>query len=190
MIQNLEEVIDLTDPTATEIYNMSLEAARRLVLASSPEAVRKIEGSFTIVAHAEKKVRMARSLDRPMRYFLAKTENGPVLIVAHRIDAIYQWLKSARLEEQFHPSYTRMVPAHYVVEIQLVGCPDPDPTYARFFTPQRDALPGDLNYIGQTYLGALAAEIDKWLQRIPGREPIGVCFSGGIDSGAVLLVTY
>ena len=28
--------------------------------------------------------------------------------------------------------YTRMVPAHFVTEILLIGCPDPDPTYTRF----------------------------------------------------------
>src|SRR5262249_41946921 len=78
----------------------------------------------------------------------------------------------------------------YVVEIQLVGCPDPDPTYTRFFDPQRDKLPGDLNEIGRRYIGALADEIAKWLRQIPDQEPIGVCFSGGIDSGAVFLATY
>jgi asparagine synthase (glutamine-hydrolysing) len=83
-----------------------------------------------------------------------------------------------------------MVPAHYVVEIQLVGCPDPDPTYTRFFTPQRNKLSGDLDQIGSAYIGALADEISKWLRALPEREPIGVCFSGGIDSGAVFLTTY
>ena len=190
MLQHLEDVIDLTDSAATQIWNMSLEQARGLIQCGSPEAVRKIQGPFAIVAREEKRVRMARSLDRPMRYFLAKKEDGPVLIVAHRIDAIYGWLKSTGLENQFHPGYTRMIPAHYVVEIQLVGCPDPDPTYERFFTPKRDALPQDLDYIGQVYVGALASEIEKWLQQIPRAEPIGVCFSGGIDSGAVFLMTY
>ncbi len=71
-----------------------------------------------------------------MRYFLAKRQEGPVLVVASRIDTIYEWLKSEGLDGQFHPSYTRMVPAHHVVEIQLVGCPDPDPVYTRFFTPE------------------------------------------------------
>ena len=42
---------------------------------------------------------------------------------------------------------------------------------------------------------ALADEIAKWLNAIEARrsanaEPIGVAFSGGIDSGAVFLVTY
>jgi asparagine synthase (glutamine-hydrolysing) len=47
-----------------------------------------------------------------------------------------------------------------------------------------------LDEIGRCYIGALADEVAKWLQRIPGNEPIGVAFSGGIDSGSVFLVTY
>src|SRR5512142_2785726 len=118
----LEKVVDLTDPAANRILNMSLEEARARILRGTPEEVRGIEGSFALLARSGKTVKMARSLDRPMRYFLAKRQEGPVLIVAARIDAIYNWLKSEGLHEQFHPSYTRMVPAHHVVEIQLVGC--------------------------------------------------------------------
>jgi asparagine synthase (glutamine-hydrolysing) len=125
-----------------------------------------------------------------MRYFLAKRHEGPALVVADRIDAIHAWLKSQGFDGQFHPSYTRMVPAHYVVEIQLIGCPDPDPTYTRFFDPQRNQLPADLDEIGRRYIGALTDEIMQWLQHVPVPEPIGVCFSGGIDSGAVFLATY
>jgi asparagine synthase (glutamine-hydrolysing) len=83
-----------------------------------------------------------------------------------------------------------MVPAHYVVELLLIGCPDPDPTYTRYFTPQRDSLSADLDEIGRRYIGALAGEISKWLERVPSTEPIGVAFSGGVDSGAVFLATY
>jgi asparagine synthase (glutamine-hydrolysing) len=125
-----------------------------------------------------------------MRYFLAKRAAGPALIVADRIDAIYNQLKAEGLDGQFHPSYTRMIPAHYIVELQLIGCPDPDPTYTRYFTPQRNSLSTDLDDLGRRYIGALADEIAKWLKIIPSHEPIGVAFSGGIDSGAVFLTTY
>lgn len=193
MEQYIERVVDLTDPRANRIYNMSMEEVRERALISGAEAIREIEGSFVIVARSGKTVRLARSLDRPLRYFLAKREEGPVLIIADRIDTIYQWLKAEKLDHQFHPSYTRMVPAHYMVEIQLVGCPDPDPTYTRFFTPERSVLPPDTERIGCAYIGALAEEIAKWLRQAPAqmdKEPIGVCFSGGIDSGAVFLTTY
>ena len=190
MDQYVERVVDLLDPALNRIHNLSLDAARERVLRGSPESVREIDGSFALLARNGKTVRMARSLDRPMRYFLAKRHEGPALIVADRIDAIREQLRREGLADQFHPSYTRMVPAHYVVEIQLVGCPDPDPTYTRFFTPRRDAWPADLPTIGARYIGALADEIAKWLRSLPADAPVGVCFSGGIDSGAVFLTTY
>jgi len=188
--QYIERVVDLTEPEENQIFNLTTEEARALLLDRPVDGMREIAGSFALLAQSGKTVRMARSLDRPMRYFLAKRAEGPVLIVAPRIDAIYNWLKSEGLEGQFHPSYTRMVPAHYVVEIQLVGCPDPDPVYTRFFTPDLGTLPPDPERIGEAYIGALAEEISLWLSRVPADEPIGVCFSGGIDSGSVFLTTY
>jgi len=87
-----------------------------------------------------------------------------------------------------------MIPAHYIVELALVGCPDPDPIYTRFFTPPRGTLATDLDEIGRRYIGALEHEIEIWLRGIDRADgpsaPIGVSFSGGIDSGSVFLVTY
>ncbi|HEX4008255.1 MAG TPA: asparagine synthase-related protein [Acidobacteriaceae bacterium] len=193
--QYIERVVDLTDPSANQIDNLPIDEARRILLEGPAEAVQHIHGSFALVARAGKTVKMARSLDRPLRYFLAKRQEGPALIVAHRIDAIYDWLKSEGFADQFHPSYTRMVPAHHVVEIQLIGCPDPDPVTTRFFTPRlpsdpSSALPADTEQIGRAYVAALADEIAQWLQRLPADAPIGVCFSGGIDSGSVFLLAY
>jgi len=131
---------------------------------------------------------MARSIGRPMRYFLAKRTAGPCLIVAERMEEIQQALAEEGLADQFHPSYTRMVPAHYIVEITLIGCPDPNPVNKRFFTPQRNEHATDLDEIGQMYIGKVAQELNDWLDQVPADEPLGVLFSGGIDSGAVLLL--
>jgi len=190
MNQYLERVVDLTEPADNRILNMTVEEARARILRGPAQAIREIEGSFALVAKEAKVVRMARSLDRPLRYFLAKRHEGPALVVASRIDSIWHWLQEEGFATQFHPSYTRMVPAHYIVQIHLVGCPDPDPIYERFFTPARNAFPTDLQQLGENYIGALAHEIKRWLASLPPDEPIGVCFSGGIDSGAVFLVTY
>jgi asparagine synthase (glutamine-hydrolysing) len=194
MLHYVHRVVDLLDPQVNRLTNVTLDEARRRVLSGDPQAVRDIDGSFALVAHEGITVRLARSMDRPMRYFLAKRHEGPALYVADRIDTIHRALEADGLAGQFHPSYTRMVPAHYVVEIALVGCPDPDPIYTRFFTPRTNALPASLDEIGQRYIGAMAAEVEKWLRQIEltsaRPEPIGVAFSGGIDSGAVLLVVY
>jgi asparagine synthase (glutamine-hydrolysing) len=191
--QAISRIVNLLDPGLTRLDNMDVDDARRRVRSGSPDEVRAIAGSFAIVESEGQTVRMARSLDRPMRYFLAKRHEGPALYVGDRIDALQQALARDGLAGQFHPSYTRMVPAHYIVEIALVGCPDPSPAYLRFFTPVRGTLPPDPALIGRRYVEALLAEVRQWLGGIeagaPG-SPIGVAFSGGIDSGAVLLLVH
>ncbi len=190
MDQYVERVVDLTDPGENRLYGMTVEDAREVLMRRPAEAMLGVEGSFALVARVGKAVRMARSLDRPLRYFLAKRREGPMLVVASRIDAIHEYLKMEGLAGQFHPSYTRMVPAHYVTELQLVGCPDPDPVHTRFFTPPMGTLPPDLDAIGEAYVGAAADEIGKWLDGLGEAEPIGVCFSGGVDSGCVFLLVF
>jgi len=190
MLQHIERVVDLLDPNLNHLFNMDAGEATRRLLSGEPDAVRAIEGSFALVARDGITVRLARSMDRPMRYFLAKRQEGPALFVSDRIDALHRALAEEGLDDQFHPSYTRMVPAHHVVELRLVGCPDPEPTYTRFFTPAREALPGDLDEIGRRYIGALSTVMAKWLRSLDPREPIGVAFSGGIDSGSVFLVLH
>lgn len=186
----IERLVDLSHPEANVILNMSLAEAIERVGSGDPDRVRAIDGQFALVHRQGQTVRMARSIGRPLRYFIAKRAEGPCLVVAERIDRIRAFLAAEGLAGQFHPSYTRMVPAHHVVEIALLGCPDPNPTYRRFFTPERNRLPADLDAIGRAYIGAVAAECKKWLDHVGGREPIGVLFSGGVDSGAVFLTLY
>jgi asparagine synthase (glutamine-hydrolysing) len=125
-----------------------------------------------------------------LRYFIAKKAIGPILVIAERIDTIFNFLKKEGLDDQFHPSYTRMAPAHYITKIELLGCPDPNPDYVRFFTPQRNKLTSDPEFIGEKYMGALYLEIKKWLKYRAVSGPVGVTFSAGIDSGSVFLLTY
>ena len=186
----VDRLVDLLDPAANLIWNMPLEEAVRRVATGDPQQVRGIEGQFALIHKQGTTVRMARSIGRPMRYFLAKRTAGPCLVVAERIDEIREFLKTEGLDGQFHPSYTRMVPAHYVVELQLLGCPDPSPKNVRYFTPQRNRLSTNLDEIGRAYIGALADEVNHWLDTVDKQEPLGVLFSGGIDSGAVLLTLY
>jgi asparagine synthase (glutamine-hydrolysing) len=184
-------VVDLTNPEKNVIYNMTHEEAVNVLRTGSTDAVRKIDGQFCLVSVEGKTIRMARSIGRPMRYFIAKQASGPMLVIAERIDVIYDFLKTKGFEDQFHPSYTRMAPAHYITKIELLGCPDPNPVYERFFTPERNRMPkDDNNRIGEHYIGTLYNEIKKWLQHRAKSGPVGVTFSAGIDSGSVFLLTY
>lgn len=190
VIKKLNDFVNLIDPSQNQIFNMSHDEAEKIVATGDPEKVRTIEGNFAIVTKQDQQVYMARSIGRPMRYFMAKQVEGPLLIVADRIDDIYEYLKELGLDDQFRPDYTRMAPAHYVTRLDVVGCPDPNPVHKRYFTPKRNSLNADLNKIGEAYVGAMAKECEKWLDSIPKKEPIGVLFSGGIDSGSVFLTLY
>jgi asparagine synthase (glutamine-hydrolysing) len=186
----VERVVDLTDPNSNIFFNTTIDEARAAVAAGDLQAVHKIQGSFALVGKIGQSVRLARSLDRPLRYFIAKRHEGPCLVAADRIDAIHGFLVKEGLAGQFHPSYTRMVPAHHISEVALVGCPDPSPVQRRFFAPALPPLSTDVDSIAKIYVGRLQTVIQRWLSRRATTGPVCVCFSGGIDSGAVFLVTY
>ncbi|HVS16795.1 MAG TPA: asparagine synthase-related protein [Thermoanaerobaculia bacterium] len=197
MDQPIARVLDLVPDASQQLWDLTVEQAREILRAESPERVLEVHGSFALTARVEERVLMARSLDRPLRYFLAKESSGPMLVVAERIDQIRDCLAELGYGAQFHPSYTRMVPAHHVTALRLIGCPDPNPVHRRFFDPPHATLPPDLDTIGERYVGALLQEVRRWLRADAARAdpgqpaaPIGVCFSGGIDSGAVLLAVY
>lgn len=189
----VDRLVNLMDPAGNVLFNMSHEEAVERVGSGDAAAVREIDGQFALLHKNGPIVRMARSIGRPMRYFLAKRSEGPCLIVAERMDQILAQLQEEGLEDQFHPSYTRMVPAHHITEIALLGCPDPNPVLTRYFDPIQNSQSTDVDEIGRNYIGALADECSRWLDQIDQEDataPIGVLFSGGIDSGSLFLVLY
>jgi len=187
----VSKVVDLTLPEKNVIYNMTHEEAVEIVKSGDVEAVRKIDGQFSLVSVEGKTIRMARSIGRPLRYFIAKRPIGPQLVIAERIDVIFDYLKQEGMDHQFHPSYTRMVPAHYITKIELLGCPDPNPVYSRFFAPERNKfVPENADQVAADYIGTVYNEIKKWIKFRAKSGPIGVTFSAGIDSGSVFLLAY
>ena len=186
----ISRVVNLISEAPERAGSIEEAEARRRMLAGDVDAVLGLEGSFALIAQDGERVVLARSLDRPLRYFLAKATDGPVLIVSERIDAIAAELARRGWLGQFHPSYTRMVPAHHVTTLRLIGCPDPNPVHRRFFDPPRATLPKDLDLAGRHYIEAIYSELRRWLSVQDPAAPIGVPFSGGIDSGAILLCLY
>ena len=176
------KLVDLSDPSADLLLNASREELTAALRAGDVDALSRIRGSFAGVAQDGVTIRLARTIGRPLRYFVAKRAAGPYLVVADRIDAIARYCAEQDIPEQFHPSYTRMVPAHHVVELDQIGCPDPNPRYRRFFTPEAGRGPADRRALGERYVSAIEETVSAILSAIPADAPIGVALSGGADS--------
>ncbi|HMG12646.1 MAG TPA: hypothetical protein VK571_05705, partial [Gemmatimonadaceae bacterium] len=71
--QPISRVINLISEDSQRLWSIDESEARGRLIAGDIGAVLGIGGSFALVAQDGERVVLARSLDRPMRYFLAKS---------------------------------------------------------------------------------------------------------------------
>src|ERR1700730_845985 len=188
MLANVERLVDLVESRESGLVGAPLRAVEKAVQTADIARLQATDGHFAAVARDEQTVRLGRTLGLPLRYFVAKRYHGPFLVVADRIDRLYEYCCQQKIGWQFDPLYTRMIPAHYLVEIDQVGCPDPNPRYHRFFTPPVGQGPAEIKALGEAYVGAAYEAVRDWLARTPAGEPVAVLFSGGVDSSSIFLL--
>ncbi len=188
MLAGVERLMTLNSPQSQALTGKTLEQITSATHTGDIEALRDSDGHFAVVSRDGQTVRLSRTIGIPLRYFVAKMFHGPYLIVADRIDRLYQWCQEQKIGWQFDPAYTRMVPAHHLIEIDQIGCPDPAPRYYRFFDPVIGQGSPDIDERGAHYIQTTYNALKSWLATLPVEEPIAIAFSGGIDSTSVLLM--
>jgi len=188
MLEGVDRLIDLSGVRTTALTGASPDEVGTAVTQGDVERLARTGGHFAATGREGRTVRLARSIGQPLRYFVAKMYHGPFLIASDRMDRMFDWCQEQRIGWQFDPYYTRMVPAHYLLEIDQVGCPDPSPRYRRFFSPAIATGTTDLDEAGAAYVRAAYDALRAWVVSVPAGAPIGVAFSGGIDSTAVFLM--
>jgi asparagine synthase (glutamine-hydrolysing) len=188
MLDGVDRTIDLVGARSSGLSGAREQDVVTAIRRCDVSTLAVTDGHFAAIARDGRTVRLARTVGIPLRYFVAKMYHGPFLVVSDRIDRIFDWCQSERIGWQFDPAYTRMVPAHYVVELDQVGCPDPSPRNHRFFNPPIAQGPADITEAGSAYITAAYRVVRDWLADVPAGEPVAVAFSGGIDSTATLLL--
>jgi asparagine synthase (glutamine-hydrolysing) len=188
MLQGVERLDDLIGPRESGLIGATLAEVESAVDRADVARLAATDGHFAAVAREGCTVRLARTIGLPLRYFVAKRHHGPYLIVSDRIDSLYEYCCSLKIGWQFDPLYTRMIPAHYLVEIDQVGCPDPNPRYHRFFNPEVAQGPREIEAAGDAYVRAAYESARAWLAQVPDGERIAILFSGGVDSGSTFLI--
>jgi asparagine synthase (glutamine-hydrolysing) len=144
MLHGVERLDDLIGPRETGLTGATIAEVESAVFRHDLGRLGSTDGHFAAVARDGHTVRLARTIGLPLRYFIAKRHHGPYLVVSDRIDRLYDDCCALKIGWQFDPLYTRMIPAHHLVEIDQVGCPDPNPRYHRFFTPEVGRGPSDI----------------------------------------------
>src|SRR5438132_8646264 len=185
MLTEIERLVDLTGPRSAALAGADLDGVVDAVQRGAAARLGRTDGHFAAVARDGQTVRLARTIGAPLRYFVAKMFHGPFLVTADRIDRLFAWCQEQKIGWQFDPLYTRMIPAHTLVEIDQIGCPDPAPRYHRFFDPDIGTGPADIDAAGEAYVRAAYEAIKTWVAGLPDEEPIALAFSGGIDSTSV-----
>src|SRR5437868_14393012 len=127
MLMGVERLVNLTETRLSGLTTHTSEQVTEAVRSADLSLLGSSNGHFAAGARDGQTVRLARTIGLPLRYFVAKMFHGPFLVVADRIDRLYDYCCEQKIGWQFDPLYTRMVPAHYLVEIEQVGCPDPSP---------------------------------------------------------------
>lgn len=188
MLEGVDRLVDLVGVRTCALRGGSPDEVASAVTRGDIDRLAQTDGHFAATGREARTVRMARSIGVPLRYFVAKMYHGPFLVVSDRMDRMFDWCQEQRIGWQFDPYYTRMVPAHYLIEIDQVGCPDPAPRYRRFFNPPIATGTTDLAASGAVYVRAAYDALRGWLADTPAGEPIAVAFSGGVDSTAVFLL--
>ena len=188
MLHGVERLVNLAPARASALTGAHPDEVPEAVRVGDVDSLRATDGHFAAVGRDGQTVRLARTIGFPLRYFVAKMFHGPFLVVAERIDTLYTWCQEQKIGWQFDPAYTRMVPAHYLAEIDQIGCPDPAPRYRRFFDSPVGQGSTDIEEAGACYVQAVYGALRRWLVSVPKEEPIALAFSGGIDSAAVLLL--
>jgi asparagine synthase (glutamine-hydrolysing) len=188
MLEGVDRIVDLVGPRSAGLAGADEAGVIGAVQCGDAVALAATDGHFAVMSRQDRTVRLARTLGIPLRYFVAKMYHGPFLVVADRMDRLFAWCQEQRIGWQFDPAYTRMAPAHHLVELDQVGCPDPAPRYKRFFEPPVAEGPADLEAAGHAYIEAALIAATRWIETLPPGAPLAVTFSGGVDSTAALLI--
>lgn len=164
------------------IIGGSLGGAIDCVTRGDLEALNILNGQYFLWGGQKDSVRLARNSSVPFRYLVVDGNWQSHVFISNRMDDI---ITAARAEglKGFDVTYTRMVPAHTLVEILFNENGYHKTAQKRYITPI--AQPSDISAIGKAYVEAVYRAVKGFVEQMHEGEVLGVPMSGGADSGMV-----
>src|SRR6187402_2610511 len=103
MLAGVERLVDRDGPRAAGLTGAGLDQVAAAVRGGDVAALSATGGHFAAVGRDGATVRLARTIGLPLRYFVAKMYHGPFLVVADRMDSIYEYCCREKIGWQFDP---------------------------------------------------------------------------------------
>ena len=91
MLAGVERLVDLVGPRESGLAGAALSEVEAAVRSGDIERLEATDGHFAVAARDGQTVRLARTIGLPLRYFVAKRYHGPFLVVADRIERLYEY---------------------------------------------------------------------------------------------------
>ena len=127
-LRPIARLVDLVDPGRQQILNLSVDEARGRLLDDDPAAVLGIHGSFALAARdVERCAWRAASTGRCATSW-PRRRDGPCWSSPSASTRSARCLEAEGYGGQFHPTYTRMVPAHHVTRVGWSAAPTRTPS--------------------------------------------------------------
>src|ERR1041384_2492372 len=98
MLMGVERLVDLTGPRESGMTRASIEEIAGAVQSADAGTLAGTDGHFAAVGRDGQRVRMARTIGIPLRYFVAKMFHAPFLVVGERVAQILEWGPGAKRE--------------------------------------------------------------------------------------------
>ncbi|MFY7952495.1 MAG: asparagine synthetase B family protein, partial [Armatimonadaceae bacterium] len=94
MLHGIERLVDLTGVRHHGQPGVDPETLKEAIRTADLATLGATGGHFAGTARDGQTVRMARTVGQPLRYFVAKMFHGPFLVVAERMETLYDWCVS------------------------------------------------------------------------------------------------
>src|SRR5262245_33064884 len=101
MLAGMERLVDLVGPRESGLTGASLSEVEDALRGNDVDRLEATDGHFAATIRDGQTVRLARTIGQPVRYFVAKRYHGPYLVVADRIDSIYEYCCREKIGWQF-----------------------------------------------------------------------------------------
>lgn len=101
MLNGVDRPVDMAGPRESGLTGAAFADVVGAILSPNLRRLASTDGHFAAVEREGEVVRLSRSIDLPLRYFVAKRFHSPFLVVVDRIDRLYDNCRTQKIGCQF-----------------------------------------------------------------------------------------